>query len=488
MGRYFSIFQENQARRYFNFMVKYKHMQRTYIAIDLKSFYASVECVARGLDPLKAKLVVADATRTDKTVCLAVSPALKVLGVGGRDRLFQVLKKVPRGSFIIAPPRMQKYIEVSSTIFAIYARYIAPEDIHVYSIDEAFLDVTSYLNTYEMSAHQLARTIVKDVLGHTGITATVGIGENLYLAKVAMDIVAKHLPGDSDGVRIAELDELSYREKLWAHTPLTDFWRIGHGYAKRLHDLGIHNMGELARYSLTGYEKLYRVFGVNAELLIDHAWGYEPTTISDIKHYHAKNHCLCSGQVLHRAYSKTEAYTIITEMADGLALELTEKHLLTDQIILDIGSANPDVSQNSNSCLKTDNLQSTHPRGDLLHGSHLHGSSNLSDFTSSSTEIISAFQKLFNRLAPADLQIRKLSLGANHLIKDSGNIEKPLRQLDLFANTGKTEQQTEQNLRLQQATLAIQKRYGKNALLKGTNFRPGATTIERNSQIGGHRA
>lgn len=448
--------------RYFNFMVKYKHMQRTYIAIDLKSFYASVECVERGLDPLKAKLVVANATRTDKTVCLAVSPALKALGVGGRDRLFQVLKKVPRDSFIIAPPRMQKYIEVSSAIFAIYARYIAPEDIHVYSIDEAFLDVTSYLNTYEMSARQLARTIVKDVLGHTGITATVGIGENLYLAKVAMDIVAKHLPGDSDGVRIAELDEFSYREKLWTHTPLTDFWRIGQGYAKRLHDLGIHNMGELARYSLTGYEKLYRVFGVNAELLIDHAWGYEPTTISDIKHYHAKNHCLCSGQVLHRAYSKSEAYTIITEMADGLALELTEKHLLTDQIILDIGAQ--------------------------LHDSHLHGSFNLSDFTSSSTEIISAFQKLFNRLTPADIQIRKLSLGANHLIKDSENIEKPLRQLGLFANTEKTEQQTEQNLRLQQATLSIQKRYGKNALLKGTNFRPGATTIERNSQIGDHRA
>ena len=478
--------------RYFNFMIKYKHMQRTYIAIDLKSFYASVECVARRLDPLKAKLVVADATRTDKTVCLAVSPALKALGVGGRDRLFQVLKKVPRDSFIIAPPRMQKYIEVSSAIFAIYARYIAPEDIHIYSIDEAFLDVTSYLKTYEMSAHQLARTIVKDVLGHTGITATVGIGENLYLAKVAMDIVAKHLPGDSDGVRIAELDEFSYREKLWAHTPLTDFWRIGHGYAKRLHDLGIHNMGELARYSLTGYEKLYRVFGVNAELLIDHAWGYEPTTISDIKHYHAKNHCLCSGQVLHRAYSKTEAYTIITEMADGLALELTEKHLLTDQIILDIGAQLHDShlhgSNLRDSRLHESRLHESRLHESRLHDSQLHGSFNLLDFTSSSTEIISAFQKLFNRLAPADLQIRKLSLGANHLIKDSENIEKPLRQLDLFTNTEKTEQQTEQNLRLQQATLAIQKRYGKNALLKGTNFRPGATTIERNSQIGGHRA
>lgn len=479
---------QNRVDHYFIFMVKYKHMQRTYIAIDLKSFYASVECVERGLDPLKAKLVVADATRTDKTVCLAVSPALKALGVGGRDRLFQVLKKVPRDSFLIAPPRMQKYIEVSSTIFAIYARYIAPEDIHVYSIDEAFLDVTSYLKTYEMSAHQLARTIIKDVLGHTGITATVGIGENLYLAKVAMDIVAKHLPGDSDGVRIAELDELSYREKLWTHTPLTDFWRIGQGYAKRLSGLGIHNMGELARYSLTGYEKLYRAFGINAELLIDHAWGYEPTTIYDIKHYHAKNHCLCSGQVLHRAYSKPEAYTIITEMADGLALELTEKHLLTDQIILDIGAANPHVSHNSNSYFSANILQFARPRGNLLHNSHLHGSFNLSDFTSSSTEIISAFQKLFDHLAPADLQIRKLSLGANHLINDSENTEKPLRQLDLFTNTKKTEQQTEQNLRLQQATLAIQKRYGKNALLKGTNFRPGATTIERNSQIGGHRA
>lgn len=448
-------------------------MQRTYIAIDLKSFYASVECVERGLDPLKAKLVVADATRTDKTVCLAVSPALKALGVGGRDRLFQVLKKVPRDSFIIAPPRMQKYIEVSSAIFAIYARYIAPEDIHVYSIDEAFLDVTSYLNTYEMSARQLARTIVKDVLGHTGITATVGIGENLYLAKVAMDIVAKHLPGDSDGVRIAELDEFSYREKLWTHTPLTDFWRIGQGYAKRLHDLGIHNMGELARYSLTGYEKLYRVFGINAELLIDHAWGYEPTTISDIKHYHAKNHCLCSGQVLHRAYSKPEAHTIITEMADGLSLELTEKHLLTDQIILDIGATDPQIAHPSNGRLRT-------PR--------LHGSFNLSDFTSNSAEIISAFQNLFNRLASPDIKIKKLSLTANHLLPNTENIEKPLRQLDLFAKPEETEQQTEQNLRLQQATLEIQRRYGKNALLKGTNFRSGATTIERNSQIGGHRA
>ena len=462
-----------------------KSTPRTYIAIDLKSFYASVECVERGLDPLKAKLVVADATRTDKTVCLAVSPALKALGVGGRDRLFQVLKKVPRDSFIIAPPRMQKYIEVSSAIFAIYARYVAPEDIHVYSIDEAFLDVTSYLNTYEMSAHQLARTIVKDVLGHTGITATVGIGENLYLAKVAMDIVAKHLPGDSDGVRIAELDEISYRKKLWQHTPLTDFWRIGPGYAKRLHDLGIHNMGELAKYSLTGFEKLYRVFGVNAELLIDHAWGHEPTTIYDIKHYQAKNHCLCSGQVLHRPYSKSEAHTIITEMADALALELTEKHLLTDQIILDIGVNSEYISHHHK---KPEAIGSATLAQNRLSHPRFHGSFNLSDFTSNSAEIISAFQSLFDRLAPPNIQIKKLGLTANHLLPNTKNIEKPLRQLNLFTKPEKTEQQTEQNLRLQQATLEIQRRYGKNALLKGTNFRSGATAIERNSQIGGHRA
>ena len=256
---------------------------RTYIAIDLKSFYASVECVDRGLNPLTTKLVVADVTRTDKTVCLAVSPALKALGVGGRDRLFQVYKKAPKDSFIIAPPRMQKYIDVSTSIFGIYAQYLAPTDIHIYSIDEAFLDVTSYLQAYQMTAHQLARTIVKDVLGHTGITATVGIGENLYLAKIAMDIVAKHLPPDPDGVRIAELTESSYREKLWTHTPLTDFWRIGPGYSRRLHNLGIYTMGDLARYSLTASSKLFKTFGVNAELLIDHAWGIETTRMEDIK-------------------------------------------------------------------------------------------------------------------------------------------------------------------------------------------------------------
>lgn len=436
---------------------------RTYIAIDLKSFYASVECVDRGLDPLTTKLVVADITRTDKTVCLAVSPALKALGVGGRDRLFQVYKKVPRDSFIIAPPRMQKYVDVSTSIFGIYAEYLAPTDIHIYSIDEAFLDVTSYLQTYQMTAHQLARTIVKDVLGHTGITATVGIGENLYLAKVAMDIVAKHLPPDLDGVRIAELTEYSYREKLWTHTPLTDFWRIGPGYSRRLQNLGIYTMGDLARYSLTASAKLFKAFGVNAELLIDHAWGYEPTTISDIKNYQAANHCLCSGQVLHRPYNRTETITIIKEMAYSLALDLTQKNLLTDQIILDLGFSGPSRS------------------------SFAHASKNLPQNTSSAKIISQAALEIYQKIMPNHATVRRVGITANHILSSQNDTAKTT-QLNLFDSPAKTEQETEQALRLQKATLDIQTRYGKNALMLGMNFRPEATMRERNQQIGGHRA
>lgn len=450
---------------------------RVYLAIDLKSFYASVECVDRGLDPLTTKLVVADLSRTDKTVCLAVSPALKALGVGGRDRLFQVYRKVPRDSFLIAPPRMQKYIETSSTIFAIYAQYVAPEDIHVYSIDEAFLDITSYLKSYNMSPHELARTIVKDILGHTGITATVGIGENLYLAKIAMDIVAKHLPADADGVRIAELSELEYRKQLWTHIPLTDLWRIGQGTANRLSKLGIYTMGDLAKFSLTGHQKLYQVFGINAELLIDHAWGHEPVTIKDIKSYQSKNHCLSSGQVLHRPYSSQEALVIIREMADALALELTEKSLVTDQVILDIGYAHSSIkSRLSSSPLK------------LSKAFSVHGSKNLNDFTSSSKIITNAFLNLFEEISQPQLQVRRLNLTANHLFSNSAMDTKPLKQLDFFVDYQKTEHETEQQKRLQLATFSIQQRFGKNALLKGTNFRPGATMINRNQQIGGHRA
>ena len=436
---------------------------RTYIAIDLKSFYASVECVDRGLDPLTTKLVVADITRTDKTVCLAVSPALKALGVGGRDRLFRVYKKVPRDSFIIAPPRMQKYIDVSTSIFDIYAKYLAPTDIHIYSIDEAFLDVTSYLQTYQMTAHQLARTIIKDVLGHTGITASVGVGENLYLAKVAMDIVAKHLPPDPDGVRIAELTEHSYREKLWTHTPLTDFWRIGPGYSRRLQNLGIYTMGDLARYSLTASSKLFKAFGVNAELLIDHAWGYEPTTISDIKNYQAANHCLCSGQVLHRPYNRAETITIIKEMAYNLALDLTEKNLLTDQIILDLGFSDPSRS------------------------SFAHASKNLPQSTSSAKIISQAALGIYQKIMPNHATVRRVGITANHILSNQNNTTEAT-QLNLFDSSVKTEQETEQALRLQQATLDIQTRYGKNALMLGTNFRPEATMRERNQQIGGHHA
>ena len=454
---------------------------RTYIAIDLKSFYASVECVERGLDPLTTKLVVADATRTDKTVCLAVSPALKALGVGGRDRLFQVYQKVPRDSFIIAPPRMQKYVDVSTSIFAIYAEYLAPTDIHIYSIDEAFLDVTSYLNNYQMTAHQLARTIVKDVLGHTGITATVGIGENLYLAKIAMDIVAKHLLPDPDGVRIAELTEQSYREQLWTHTPLTDFWRIGPGIAKRLHDLAIYNMGDLANYSLTASDKLYQVFGINAELLIDHAWGYEPTTISDIKNYQANNHCLCSGQVLHRPYTYNETTTIIKEMAHKLALDLTEKNLLTDQIILDLSF--------SHDTTDTSKPPKNFSLSDIKEKAHLsHGSKSLTSFTNSSHLITEATLYLLQKLMPEDTAVRRVNITANHITHQASIPFLPLKQLDLFDTPYKTEQQTEQDQRLQQATIAIQARYGKNALILGTNFRPEATMRERNKQIGGHRA
>lgn len=453
---------------------------KVYIAIDLKSFYASVECVARGLNPLTTKLVVADPNRTDKTICLAVSPALKALGVGGRDRLFQVLQKVPRDSFIIAQPRMHKYVEVSSSIFTIYAKYLAPEDIHIYSIDEAFLDVTSYLNSYEMSARQLARTIIKDILGHTGITATVGIGENLYLAKIAMDILAKHLPADQDGVRIAELDEKTYRQKLWTHTPLTDFWRIGQGTVKHLAQLGIYTMGDLARFSLTGSAKLYRIFGINAELLIDHAWGYEPTTLYDIKHYQVKTHSQSSGQILPRPYSSQEASVIITEMANSLTLDLTKNHLLTDQISLDLGYS-PQKLTNYLSNNQIEQKKST------KHCS-VHESQNLSEFTRDTKLITATFLQLFNKIVDQKLKVRRVNLTVNHLISDLDQDHTKPHQLSLFSNQQKIEHEAERNSKLQLAVLEIQSRFGKNALLKGTNFRKEATMRERNQQIGGHHA
>lgn len=439
---------------------------RTYIAIDLKSFYASVECVERGLDPLTARLVVADTARTEKTICLAVSPALKALGIPGRARLFEVLDKTR--DFIAAPPQMRKYMEVSTKIFGIYAQYVAAEDIHVYSVDEAFLDVTHYLKAFRGTARELAMTIIRDVLKQTGITATVGIGTNMYLAKVAMDIVAKKMPGDKDGVRIAELDEMSYRRELWTHRPLTDFWRIGPGYCRRLEELGIYTMGDLARYSLTGADKLYKSFGVNAELLIDHAWGWEPTTMADIKQYKAANHSLSVGQVLAEPYDFQKAKLVVWEMADALSLELVRKGLMTDQIVLTVGYN------------ETDRYGRKLPK-------LAHGSINLDDFTDSSKSITKAAVELFEKKVSRDFYCRRFYVVANH-VGFENEVKNRLKQLNFFTDYGKKKVENEREKRLQKAELAIKKRYGKNAILKLKNFEDGATMRQRNNQVGGHRA
>lgn len=453
-------------------------MTRSYIAIDLKSFYASVECVARGLDPLTAKLVVADESRTDKTICLAVSPALKALGISGRARLFEVLQKISRDQFIVAPPRMQEYINKSVEIFEIYASFVATEDIHIYSVDEVFIDVTNYLDYYKMTAHELALEMVRKVLKETGITATAGIGTNLYLAKVAMDIEAKHMAPDKDGVRIAELTERSYREKLWEHTPITDFWRVGPGYARRLSKYGIHTMGELARFSLVGYDKLYQEFGVNAELLIDHAWGHEPVTITDIKSYHSDNHSISSGQVLARPYAYEEARTIIHEMADQLSLELVRKRIVTDQIVLTLGY---DVSslRGYRGELAQDHYGRRVPKS-------AHGSINLGKFTSTTSAIVEAALELYDKIADSELAIRRMYVVANHARYEDA--EKPLRQLDIFTDYAKEAADDAKEKRRQEAILNIRKRYGKNAILRGVNFEKGATMRDRNKQIGGHKA
>lgn len=436
--------------------------KRTYLAIDLKSFYASVECVKRGLDPLTARLVVADESRTEKTICLAVSPALKSLGISGRARLFEVYEKVPRDSFIIAKPAMADYLQVSSEIFAIYAAYVATEDIHVYSVDEAFLDITSYLHAYEMDAEQLARTIIKDVLGHTGITATAGLGSNLYLAKIAMDILAKHQTADLDGVRIATLNESSYRKLLWQHQPLTDFWRIGPGISKSLQNFGIYTMGDLARFSLTASEKLYRKFGVNAELIIDHAWGIEPTTIADIKSYRRKDHSISSGQVLATGLYSEKLRNILVEMADKLCHELHEKHFLTNNLTLHL------------SYDKKADSTSVKP--------FAHGSKSFS-YTDESNLIIEYFLQLLAQILDPTRPVKKLNLTLGHLKP----VDLITTQLDLFKNQ-KISERTKRNQSLEQATLKIKQKYGKNAILRGTSYLDGSTMRERNQQIGGHRA
>ena len=470
-------------------------MEKAYIAIDLKSFYASVECVERGLDPLTANLVVADESRTDKTICLAVSPSLKAYGIGGRARLFEVRQRVPRGvDFIVATPRMALYKEVSNRIYNIYLKYIAPEDIHIYSIDEVFMDVTAYLATYRMTAHELALTIIRDVLQQTGITATAGIGTNLYLCKVAMDIMAKKMPADKDGVRIAELDEMSYRRQLWDHRPLTDFWRVGRGTARSLATYGIDTMGKIAQQSMDNEELLYKMFGVNAELLIDHAWGWEPVTMPYIKEYRPETNSFSSGQVLHCPYEWKKARVVIREMADGMALKLVAKRLVTDQIVLTVNYdrenlTRPEIRARYKGEVTTDHYGRLVPK-------YAHGTTKMERHTSSSRIIMDAVTELFERIVNKDLLVRRMNLTVNHVISENQEKrENAPVQLDLFTDYAAIAEEKRRELeklekerRLQEARIKIKQRFGKNAILKGLNFSEGATAIERNQQIGGHKA
>lgn len=469
---------------------------RIYIAIDLKSFYASVECVERGLDPLTAKLVVADKSRTEKTICLAVTPALKKLGIPGRARLFEVYQKARGIDFYIAMPRMAKYIEVSCKIYDIYLNYIAPEDIHVYSIDEVFMDVTDYLKTYKKTAHELAITIIRDVLKQTGITATAGIGTNMYLAKIAMDIVAKKMPADQDGVRIAELDEMSYRHELWNHRPITDFWRVGRGIAEKLSRYGIDTMGKVARQSVDNEDLLYKLFGVNAELLIDHAWGWEPCTMDYIKAYRPETNSMSSGQVLTEPYTFEKARNVVIEMADAISLELVEKRLVTNQLVLTISYdreslTRPEIASNYHGEIVMDHYGRPVPK-------HAHGTANLDNYSSSSKEIIEAVILLYNSIVNKDLLIRRLNITTNHVIREENRqqtIENKPSQLDLFTDyeAEERERKTKQKerakeRRMQEALINIKHKFGKNAILKGTSYAEGATAKERNKQIGGHKA
>lgn len=493
-----------------------------YLCIDLKSFYASVECADLGLDPLKTRLVVADEERTDGTICLAVSPALKAYGIPGRPRLFEVRQKIDRLrretglelDYIVARPRMARYVEVSTAIYGVYLKYIAPEDIHVYSIDEVFIDLTSYMSLYRMSAHDLAREMIRDVLRTTGITATAGIGTNLYLAKIAMDIVAKHSEADSDGVRIAELDEISYRRLLWNHRPLTDFWRMGHGTAGRLAEHGIYTMGDIARQSLNDEDFFYRIFGIDAELLIDHAWGIEPCTMPDIKKYRPKIRSLSSGQVLPRPYAYDEALLVIREMADLLASDLVDKGLLTSSLTIYIGYDRT----NADRIAEGDPAHLDHYGRIVPAGSH--GSVDLMRNTSSAREIMDATGRLFSKIASRVYTIRRLNITANNTIPEEG----VGHQLDIFelgagmgsssggdmaatdpgahpdpaasassssasaASSASAEPQASEEAALQKVMLDIRKKYGNNAILRGMNLKEGGTAMERNNQIGGHRA
>lgn len=456
--------------------------QKRYISIDLKSFYASAECVDRGLDPLKAKLVVADASRTDKTICLAVSPALKAYGIPGRARLFEVKQKLAEHraktgenvEFLTAPPRMRRYMELSSDIYSIYLKYIAPEDILIYSIDEVFIDAGAYLNTYKTTAHRLAVTMIHDILAQTGITATAGIGTNLYLAKIAMDIVAKHIPADKDGVRIAELDEDGYKRMLWAHRPITDFWRVGRGTAARLEKYGIYTMGDIARVSLRDETLFYNEFGIDAELLIDHAWGIEPTLMSDIKAYKPSVNSLGSGQVLSCPYDHKKARVIVFEMTDELVLELVSKEMVTNSVTLDIGYDRESVDSGFyRGKVHIDRYGRSVPEG-------AHGTAKMDSYTSSSAEIINRVLALYDRITDKELTVRRITVTANNIINEG----EAMHQLDIFTDIRSLEKEK----RIQKATLALKSKFGKNAVLRGTSLSEGATARLRNGQVGGHKA
>ena len=490
----------------------------TYIAIDLKSFYASAECRRLQLDPLDANLVVADSSRTEKTICLAVSPSLKALGIPGRPRLFEVIQAVQAINsrrklnapghrfrdkscyaselekdpsleldFVIAPPHMAHYMNVSARIYDIYLNYVAPEDIHVYSIDEVFMDVTHYLGTYRMTAHELAMKMIKDVLSQTGITATAGIGTNLYLCKVAMDIEAKHIPADADGVRIAELDERSYREKLWTHEPLTDFWRVGHGYASKLNAMGMFTMGDIARMSLKNERLLYEMFGVNAELLIDHAWGWEPCTMAQIKAYRPQSNSLSSGQVLPEAYSWEKGLLIVKEMADNLALDLVEKSLVTNSVGLYV-SYDARCPDDFDGEFGFDWYGKKVPKS-------VNATRRFEDYTSSAVDIRQAVEDMYSRIVDKRLFVRRVNIAAGNVVHEGYEQKCSGEQLDLFTDYDALEAQRRKDRarlakekRQMQAAVEIKKRFGKNAILRGMNLEEGAKTVERNNQIGGHKA
>ncbi len=506
---------------------------RRYVAIDLKSFYASVECVEKGLDPLDTNLVVADAGRTEKTICLAVSPSLKQYGIPGRARLFEAVQRVKEVnadrlhklraleknskaeftgesfsdaalkanpalelSYITAPPRMAYYMEYSSRIYKIYLKYVAPEDIVVYSIDEVFIDVTGYLQTYKMTARELTVTMINDIFKTTGITATAGIGTNLYLAKVAMDIVAKKMPPDKNGVRIAELDEMSYRKILWDHRPITDFWRVGKGYAKKLAEHGMYTMGDVARCS-EGDENsyrnenlLYKLFGINAELLIDHAWGWEPCTVPEIKAYRPESKSISRGQVLQSPYDREKTRLVVREMTDMLALELVDKGLVTDQLVLTLGYdiqnlTDEKISREYKGEITVDRYGRRIPK-------HSHGTVNLNKMTSSARMLVGSITELFDRIADEKLLVRRIAVTANRLEDElTAESENAFEQLDLFSDYSENEEKElniKQEKNMQQAILKMKKKYGKNAVLRGMNFEEGATAISRNKQIGGHKA